>query len=160
MTQAVLTLRLERRLPQVVEDVPLVLKQQQKPDLKAAGTLMGSCSGLGSQLQNAIREPGRTHLAGPVQARLHASLQVVQGDRLQDVEVVSHLILDRTRTQDDVLLRDKHTHAQWKRLQRSEVAAGGGASHLVDVLTQVLLVQELKHDLEEREELKSDSRWR
>lgn len=44
-----------------------------------------------------------SHLAVAVQRRPHARLQVVQCDRLQHVEVVGHLILDRTGAQDDVL---------------------------------------------------------
>lgn len=38
-----------------------------------------------------------------VHGNLHACLQVVQGDGLQDVQVVGHLVLDGARTVDDVL---------------------------------------------------------
>lgn len=43
------------------------------------------------------------HLAITVQRCLHARLQVVQRNWLQDIEVVGHLILDWTGTVEDVL---------------------------------------------------------
>lgn len=43
------------------------------------------------------------HLVVEVQRRFHARLQLVESDRLEDVEVVGHLILNRARTVDDIL---------------------------------------------------------
>lgn len=45
-----------------------------------------------------------------VHGRLHARLQVVQGDGLQDVQVVGHLVLDGARTVDDVLEQTEQFH--------------------------------------------------
>lgn len=44
-----------------------------------------------------------THLVVGVQGHPHARLQVVQSDRLEDIQVVGHLIPHRGRTMDNVL---------------------------------------------------------
>lgn len=52
------------------------------------------------------------YLAGIIQRGFHARIQVIQGHRLQHVEVMGHLVLHGARTVDDVLWRNaKHINA-------------------------------------------------
>lgn len=93
------------------------------------------------------------HLAGIIQRGSHARVQVVEGHRLQHIEVMGHLVLHGARTVNDVLWPNANESMLFLfsicSLQKTTLVDVKWQEEIyfVNVLTEVPLVQELKHFL-------------
>lgn len=99
------------------------------------------------------------HLAGIIQRGSHARIQVIQGHRLQHVEVMGHLVLHGARTVDDVLWAKSKISRRFNQLTLQRETSLQGMklnTYFVNVLTEIPLVQELKHFLQTKEERKAE----